>query len=511
MAVTAALGGSGQALAIEPGQAATLDLTLRTDAAAAETVRLKVGGPASPFSFCVPDTVTVEPGTGAVARVGFRLPRTSLPAAGPLPFTVHAGDLSKPLAQGVVEVQPFSALSVTLDPTEATAKGESRHRVSVGNRGNAPVSVAITAPDAEGIDVAVEPATVVVAPDRPATADVTVTPRKRLFTGAEREWPFTVVATPEIGAPCELRGRLCQQVAVATRTLVRSGVVAGVAVIALVVALTALSGGSSDREPASEAAGVDTGPSPATDDCPAKDHKDPGGVSGLRPDDIPKLPNTYSFLFVDRDGCTPIRFNPCEPIHYVQNLALAPPTGPADVREAFAKLGEATGITFVDDGTTDETVRRGTPYLPNRYGNRWAPILVSWIPFGNQGSDPTIQQVGRGIGAPVGNVLVSGQLSLNVDAVTNKETRTPVQGGFGPPIGSGVGAIGPENVTWGRIILHELAHVIGLGHTRDKGAIMYPETADQTSRPSEYRPPDRDGLRYLGRAAGCLNTPPLPT
>ena len=99
---------------------------------------------------------------------------------------------------------------------------------------------------------------------------------------------------------------------------------------------------------------------------------------------------------------------------------------------------------------------------------------------------------------------------LNVDAVTNKDTRTPVQGGFGPPIGSGTGAIGPEGVTWGRIILHELAHVIGLGHTRDKGAIMYPESAEQTSRPAEYREPDLAGLRYLGRQAGCLTTPPIP-
>src|SRR5205085_9871736 len=135
------------------------------------------------------------------------------------------------------------------------------------------------------------------------------------------------------------------------------------------------------------------------------------------------------------------------------------------------------------DGTTDETVRR-THFLPDRYGQRWAPILVSWISFGNQGSDPTIQSVGRGIGARVGDVLVSGQLSLNIDAVTNREPRTLVQPGFGPSIGTGVGAIGPEGVQWGRIILHELAHVMGLGHTRDKGALMYPETADQTSRPA---------------------------
>ncbi|HEX6595425.1 MAG TPA: matrixin family metalloprotease, partial [Acidimicrobiales bacterium] len=209
---------------------------------------------------------------------------------------------------------------------------------------------------------------------------------------------------------------------------------------------------------------------------------------------------------VKSDGCTPLRFNPCEPISYVQNLALAPPTGADDVREAFARLSRATGMTFVDEGTTDEVARRGHS-VPERYGQRFAPILVSWTRFGNQGDDPTIQAVGRGIGAIVDDVIVSGQLSLNVDAVTDREARTPVAGGFGPALGSGVGAIGPKEVTWGRIILHELAHVVGLGHTRDKGAIMYPETAEQTARPADFKEPDLQGLGFLGREAGCLSTP----
>jgi hypothetical protein len=53
--------------------------------------------------------------------------------------------------------------------------------------------------------------------------------------------------------------------------------------------------------------------------------------------------------------------------------------------------------------------------------------------------------------------------------------------------------------------------VVGLGHTKDKGAIMYPESADQTSRPAEYKQPDLDGLRYLGKEAGCFTPPPLPS
>ena len=499
MAVTASLG--MRALTVEPGGTVATDVTVRNDGPAAEVVKVQVAGPGRLYSYVVPDTVTVPPGGASVVRVGFKLPRTSVPAAGPLPFEIRAQGGSDVLAAGVVDVAPFSALSASLDPTEYNGAGPSTHTVTVGNRGNAPVTVTFEATKADGLDVRIDPAEVVAAADGTASAKVHVTPRGRPFTGDSRTLPFTVVARPERGSSVDVGGRIVQKASVAVRTLVTSGVVAGAVVIALVLGLVVFGGGSDSSTDA--AAGAD-----ANEACPAKDHRDPRGISGLRPDDIPKLPNSYSFLFVNSDECTPARFNPCEPVRWVHNTALAPPTGVADVREAFNRLSQATGITFVEEGTTDEVARR-THYLPDRYGQRWAPILVSWTRFGTQGAnDPTIQAVGRGIGHRVGEVLVSGQLSLNVDAVTDREANTPLEGGYGPPIGSGVGAIGPKGVTWGRIILHELAHVIGLGHTRDKGAIMYPESADQTSRPADLREPDRQGLRYLGREMGCLTNPP---
>jgi hypothetical protein len=384
--------------------------------------------------------------------------------------------------------------------------------VSVGNRGNAPVTIAFTATSgsADGLDVRIDPPTVVAAPDGSASATVEASPRGRPFTGGDRTLPFTVVATPDVGSPIQVAGRLVQKAKFATKTLVTSAALVGVVVLGLVLAATAFSGGSSSSSPKTTATTGGGVTDVAASNCPAQGHFDRYQANGLHPEDIPTLPPTYSFLQVKSDGCSPVRWNPCEPIHYVQNVTLAPSTGPADVRQAFAMLGAATGITFVDDGTTTESGRRA-PYVPSLYPGRWAPILVGWIHFPNQGNDPSIQAVGAGSGIRVGDQYVSGVLNLNVDAVTNKDTRTPVQGGFGPQIGTGTGAIGPEGVTWGRIILHELAHVIGLGHTKDKGAIMYPESADQTSRPAEYKQPDLDGLRYLGKEAGCFTPPPLPS
>lgn len=65
-------------------------------------------------------------------------------------------------------------------------------------------------------------------------------------------------------------------------------------------------------------------------------------------------------------------------------------------------------------------------------------------------------------------------------------------------------------MTWGRVILHELAHIMGLGHTRDHDELMYPDTAEQTAQTTDYRSGDREGLRQLGRGAGCLPDPPVP-
>src|SRR5205807_2217923 len=150
---------------------------------------------------------------------------------------------------------------------------------------------------------------IVTSPGATATASVEVTPRERPFTGADRTFPFSVLATPEVGDPVETPGRRRVPAAVATKTLAMSGMAVGIVVIGLAAWAIASSGGSSP----SSASGPDT----VVSACPAAGHLDVRGINGLRPEDIPNLPNSYSFLFVKDDNCTPIRFNPCEPVHYV--------------------------------------------------------------------------------------------------------------------------------------------------------------------------------------------------
>lgn len=281
------------------------------------------------------------------------------------------------------------------------------------------------------------------------------------------------------------------------------------AAAAALLALAACGGGGGNGEGAEvDPLAVDT-TAPPLAACPAEGHVDTLGVRGLTPNEIANLPITYTFLHVAPDGCTPARFNPCEPVHYIQNGAAAPEFVVANVREAFERLGQATGINFVDDGLTDETTRRG-PYVPERYPGRWAPVLIVWEHFPAEQTSGQQQILGNTVPMRVNEVTVSARLRFNVDAYNDEDTKAPIEDGFGPPANSGTGPIGRNNITWGRIILHELAHVVGLGHTREEGSLMYPDAAQQTIRPTGFSRSDLTGLRYLGRDAGCVPNPPVP-
>ncbi len=205
------------------------------------------------------------------------------------------------------------------------------------------------------------------------------------------------------------------------------------------------------------------------------------GIAGDRP---------YAFVFRDAETGRPLRYNPCEPIHYVINPAGAPHRGVEDVHEAFRIASEATGLRFVYDGTTNEPAQRDRPlYMPDRYGERWAPVLVGWT---NQPGVFDEHDAGAAGSGYVANsdghlVYVSGGIILN--------PNEPLLPGFGP------------GGTWGRVLLHEIGHLLGLDHVSSPAEVMYPELK---AGPGVYGPGDRQGLQKVGAAAGCLETPALP-
>lgn len=136
--------------------------------------------------------------------------------------------------------------------------------------------------------------------------------------------------------------------------------------------------------------GATPGPSSSTDSdvllsvpTPGRDERPTRVLPPVTPAKSSKAWRASAFQ-TDADGretTTPVRWSPCRPIRYVVNPAGAPPGGAVIVDTAFRRISAATGLQFVAAGSSDEVVRdRGERALfaPGLYGDRWAPVLVSW-------------------------------------------------------------------------------------------------------------------------------------
>lgn len=192
--------------------------------------------------------------------------------------------------------------------------------------------------------------------------------------------------------------------------------------------------------------------------------------------------------YVDESG-RPARWDPCEPIRYVVQAGWIPHAGWRDLGEALRRITAASGLRFVSEGETDELPSRERPaYQPERYGERWAPVLIGWVPAATTdlGLGDGVQGVSMAVAVPGtrGPHLVSAQVVL--------DASRRLAAGFGP------------GTTDGEVLLHELAHAVGLGHVLDPTQVMYPQA---TNSESEFGAGDRAGLEALGAKAGCHAMP----
>lgn len=192
--------------------------------------------------------------------------------------------------------------------------------------------------------------------------------------------------------------------------------------------------------------------------------------------------------WIDEQG-RPARWDPCQPIRYIVNPQWMPHEGRVDLAEALRRVSAASGLRFVDEGDTDELPRtERAAYQPDRYGQRWAPLLVAWVPPDQTdlglGADAKGVAMSVAVAGKQGGSIVSAQVALDADR--------RLSSGFGP------------GATEGEVLLHELAHAVGLGHVDDPTQVMYFRT---TNSESEFGAGDRAGLTALGAQAGCLPAP----
>lgn len=221
------------------------------------------------------------------------------------------------------------------------------------------------------------------------------------------------------------------------------------------------------------------------------DRPKPGHEASAHPLGVPAVvagvSDSYRFIAKQTDGRSPVAYDPCRPIHYVIRAQGAPAGGEQIVKDAVARVSQATGLRFVYDGDTSETPsRRRSPYQPGKYGDRWAPVLISWL-TADENPDFAAGVAGQGGSSSVDvpdrpSAYVTGVLELDAGKLTSI-LKHPA---------------GQRAVR--AVVLHELGHLVGLDHVTDASQLMYPQAQPGVT---DFAAGDLTGLAALGRGP-CL-------
>lgn len=187
----------------------------------------------------------------------------------------------------------------------------------------------------------------------------------------------------------------------------------------------------------------------------------PGDAPLGTPAPIPSGGGRHLFSATQPGSAEPVAYDPCRPNTLVINSRTAPEGHDELLTEAVAQISLATGLRFDVEGSTVEAPSATRPaFLPGRYGDRWAPVLIAWSDpaeladlegnvAGFAGSTRLDEGTDRGVSVYVSGIVVLDGPQLT-EMLGQDDGRAQVRG----------------------VIPHELAHLVGLDHVDDPTQLM---------------------------------------
>lgn len=187
----------------------------------------------------------------------------------------------------------------------------------------------------------------------------------------------------------------------------------------------------------------------------------------------------HAYLFTQPGSALPVTWSSCSPVPYVVNPTYAPPDWLALVETAVEAVEEASGLDFTFLGTTDQRAFNRSVASPTDF----EPVLVGWArPAEIRNLEGTIAGVAGPDSITVDGhtTYVTGKVVLHADYYREMSAQGRTDDAVA-------------------ILMHELGHVLGLGHVDDEGELMHDDNIGRTS----FGPGDLQGLAVLG-AGRCV-------